>query len=627
MRSVRALSALALSALLFAACSKNSSGSSSSGSGGTGSTGATTAGSSGGTSGSNGGGDAGPKACTADAACTAPQVCDTAKGFCVDPCQYDDECGAGTRCDTPTGKCVAATACDSSLASNPCASDEADDYCYKVGGRCTCSTASGQPGPGFCKRVRTLCSACASDSQCNPCPGGAADCDPSNFVYPSACKPVSDAGSYCLRLSSGAAPCPRGYLADPLTGACQPQTKSCTGNTACASDTECTALLGSGHVCDLSSGICKEVCGFDYVTGTSTNCPPSKVCHVLPQFVLPDAGIVLYGVGQCGAPCDTPTGPNCQSLGQASGLTFTCATEKSGEKRCRPVKSIPAGATPNCMADIECPRTTDGGPYAGYCKGYEFACGYDCREGVNPLNGKLYEENDCAPPPGSDTTFKCLNHQCLEKNCVEQGGAVYGRAGELCCGQARGGTAITPSGFSDTSLPVNACAPGVDAGNFFRAPAPPWCKPSCDGSDLEKSIATCNGPDSGLPSFDKSPNICMQYAQGKFACALAATKSDVCPKNWNFGAPFQVGCDNDSDCLPSDGGRAGDGGSMCVKTFFSDGGLRSAACGCSQEERLGDGGYFWGGQCPDVGRCYQRRSCVFTVGCQPSDVACRAVNP
>jgi hypothetical protein len=632
--SLRPLAFLAAWALCINGCSKSPTGTSSSSSGGSGSTGST------GTI-DAGPVDAGPPHCATDNDCTAPQVC-TEAHTCGAPCLYDDGCGEGRICNTGTGHCAAAKNCDPSQGATSCDSDDPSNYCYAFGSRCVCKAADGGGGGGYCERVRPLCAPCQTEQDCSTCPGSPNDCDSSNFIYPATCTAAgTGADKFCLRSASGVA-CPRGYLAQ--NGVCQPQSGSCSSNVVCSTNAECTALLGAGHLCDVSSGICKETCGFDYQTGSSTNCAPGKVCDVLPEFVLPDAGLSIYGLGKCSTPCNLPGGEDCVALGATHGLTFECVAENSGEHRCRPVNRT--APTPTCMADLECPHTTDGGPYAGYCKNYEFTCGYDCRNGNNPLTGTPYSDNDCQPPSGSDTSFKCQNNACVEKTCVEQGGASFGRTGELCCGEDRDHTGYLPSGFADLSHPVNACAAGVDAGQYYHAPNPPWCYGGCsdaqvdfpDGGGyakgIEASIYTC-GPDFGMPSYDNSPNVCVQYAQGVYGCALAATNSNECPKNFNFGAPYGVGCDADPDCdsLVSDpdggqyqfgdGGRASKSGlGTCHKESYPDGG-KVAYCACTQPERTDAGDYLWGAQCTDESRCYQGKRCVFTVACAPTPNGCK----
>jgi hypothetical protein len=293
------------------------------------------------------------------------------------------------------------------------------------------------------------------------------------------------------------------------------------------------------------------------------------------------------------------------------------------------------------MDDLECPRTSDGGPYAGYCAQYTFACEYDCRNGINPITGEPYQNHDCSPPAGSSTSFKCVANQCVEKTCVERGGAQYGAEDQLCCGEDRDHTGYTDAGFADLDHPANACPAGVDAGQFYLAPAPPWCQPGCstdpldlpDGGQIsafEQTFDTCS-VDSGLPSFDSSPNMCVQYAMGVTACVIAAPYLSECPHGWSFGAPYVAGCMMDSDCaFQFDDGGFSDGG-VCHMDLAADGGVLNTYCACDalQDERLDAGAgvlgpYLWGGECPNLSRCYQHKQCVFTVGCQPNFTACSA---
>ena len=556
--------------------------------------------------------DAGPPTCVSDATCDGG-VCDPYFSYCVAPCPYDSACGPGRICDA-TGHCAAAETCDPASGSDPCASSDSTDYCFNIGDKCVCQAdvrTDAGGNPGYCQRVRPLCARCTTEADCSTCPGNDSACDTNNFVYPVACAPVGSMGSYCLRKTIIASNCPNGYVADPVSQTCQPMTGMCSsGPAGCTSDSDCLAQLGPGSLCDVSSGLCKQACSFEYDTGSSNNCPIGEVCDVLPAFVLPDSGFSNYGLGHCTAPCGTPDGEDCAAVGAADGLTFACVTEKSGEHRCRPIDPD-AGVT--CMNSLECPRTTDGGPYAGYCSIYAFECNYDCRDGVNPIDGTQYGDLDCAPPAGSSTSYKCVNNQCVEKTCIELGGAQYGSRDQLCCGEDRDHTGIGDAGFADLTHPANACPTGVDAGAYYIAPAPPWCLPTCSNAALnlpdggmvnafQESLDSCS-VDAGLPSFDSSPNICIDYNQGVLACAIAAPFTSVCPQGWGFGPPFYAGCNTNADCDSqlADGGMT-DGG-YCLIKHYPDAGVESQYCACDdlQPERLDAGPgvlgpYLWGGE-------------------------------
>lgn len=625
----------ACAALAFAAgCSKSGNGSSSSGSSGSGGTSSSSG--SGSTSGSSGSsGDAGPTPCTTDTQCTAPQICQTdpgASGFCGAPCQYDDQCASGHRCDEQSGHCIQAKACDDSTIASPvdaCADSVSDGgYCPDQGNHCRCTTSDGGRGAGVCRRVRPDCAPCTDASECNPCPEGDLNCDPSKYVFPALCAPVGSNGTYCLRKSTVAG-CPFGYVPDQATGACQPNTGTCTNFAPCGTDQDCVLSVGPGHYCDASQGICKEFCQFDPVQGASVNCPPGQVCNVNPQYVLPDAGLARYGVGTCGAPCDATPGTDCNAVAGSSGLDFACVQEKSGEHRCRPVSSPDGGG---CMYDSECPPWADGGVYYGYCGIYEFSCRYDCRVGIDPLNGSAYSAHDCQPPSGSTTSYKCVESGdagiCVEKNCVERGGAAHGAAKQFCCGEDRDHTGYLDGGFADLSHPANACIAGVDAGEYYTAPAPPWCQSSCEPSGQPYPdggyplFATCD-PSLGFPNFDPlgSPNLCYTYAQDQAGnpianCAIAAQYTSECPRGWQFGS-VPTSCNADPDCQEQypDAGASTQG--HC--TVYPDGG--GHFCACSQPELVDGGGYVWGGQCPNQTRCIAQK-CALTRACLPTLTVC-----
>ena len=638
MRSSAFLLATLAALAVVSGCKSNSNGSSgSSGSTGTSATTGTTA-STGTTSGSTGStGDAGPTPCTTDLQCAAPQVCNAqpgGSGFCDAPCLYDDLCPSGLRCDEVSGHCITAKPCDDSVVASPvdACNDSVEDggYCNDLGSRCRCTTPDAGRGAGVCRRVRETCAPCDDSSECNPCPEGSGDCDPSNYVFPSQCAQVGDAGEFCLRTASSQG-CPFGYVGDPATSTCQPPTGTCVNFAPCGSDNDCLQSKGPGYYCDANNGVCQQFCTFDYLQGTSTNCPPGDVCNVIPADVLPDAGLARYGVGTCGLPCNAAGGADCTALGAQDGLQYACVQERSGEHRCRPVSSPDGGG---CMDDVECPRTTDGGVYAGYCAIYQFSCQYDCRDGTNPLTGKPYGDHDCQPPSGVATSYKCVDNACIEKNCVERGGASHGATDQLCCGEDRDHSGYNPdSGFADFTHQANVCPGGVDAGEFYLAPAPPFCKTGCqtgntnldDGGVEILDFATCSA-DMGIPNFDAlgSPNICIPYAQDASGnpindCVISAQYATECPRNWQFGG-VQRGCGQDSDCDENfpDGGTS----TLGHCNIYPDGG-GPQTCGCTQDEIV-DGGYLWGGQCPDFTRCETHKDCIYTRGCIPSVLVCQA---
>jgi len=490
-------------------------------------------GGSGGTGGTGGSGGTQPTACTDDSGCPESEHCEipagATEGSCVDDCIVDSDCGfdTGLRCDDDDtsgtyGRCIQAEECQES---STCA--QTADYCGRPGtdAACVCvpdSTADESAGnTGICRRRTPTCSPCQTDEECGP--------NRFDFNEPRECKPFvvgDDSSNVCLP-KKGAGSCPAGTVpADTsqfpdLAGYCVPQSLDCGDWNPCRSDLDC-ADNPSAPVCDMSRQICIPGCTFDYQRHKSLGCSPSQVCHPIPSNLDPEllaecSTVAAFGQGKCGAQCD-PTDPNtCSAYDGGTGKYQCVAEPDTGERRCRPV---------GCLNDFEC-EVPNSQEYLGYCEiKADFTqnrCVSDgCRIGTDPRAGCGANQpyTDCS------SDFKCVDQAgegvCLEKNCIDKGGAGSGcRLGEFCAGEPLLDM-ITgqPQGAFDpaSKLGVN----GVPTGECFGLDPAVWCEEGCQSNN------DCNG----LYSYTDTPDVCMNHPDGEAKCTYGCEYNAECPGRW-----------------------------------------------------------------------------------------------
>jgi len=220
----------------------------------------------------------------------------------------------------------------------------------------------------------------------------------------------------------------------------------------------------------------------------------------------------------------------------------------------------------------------------------------DCKEGFK------CEE----PTPGAPGA-------CLEKNCVEMGGAQnYCAFGQFCCGEDRD---------KDTKADPCVDATGktiAQVGKCYDNPNPPWCQACEAHADCTKN---------GAPASTKDFNLCIAFGADKngadrgnscmYACATAAE----CPKGFLCN-------DIPVDCS-ADPATCGDA-TRCYDTGKKDGdGNPIKWCKCTSAGQRG-------GECPildpgdpsgPVSRCMNASGtlqlhCIWTRGCYPNPMVC-----
>lgn len=433
-------------------------------------------------------------------------------------CHGDEYCPDNQYCELASGECLDALPCTQL---SDC--EFQGDYC-DLGG-CFCDL---ERNGGTCRPRFAACSPCESDAECGD--------DPFIYIdYTATCREF-EGTKVCLPDTEF--PCPPAYVMSSDGTYCEPAGGSCTDVPACSSDADCDPL-SENPVCNIGQGFCIPACAFDYSSGES-DCAPGQVCHLDPRLLTTNNP--NFGGGKCGAPCDGGDNP------------YTCADstvcETDGDtllvnplpNRCRP----PA---PKCIRNADCPASPETHSN-GYCDRATLECSTGCQR-----------ESDCAGG------YKCLNNQCVEKTCIENGGATLAcQFGFLCCGEAGG---------------VSPCPTGVGLGQCYEAPSPPWCG----------DCATPGPSPSETPqgSVRPQPSYCAPVTGSKakgdaqilfHSCDPADAKA-ACPRSWTCQGFLQF-CETDADC--------GAGG----------------ACG---EIDAGDYGKFKGCVCSDGKTCPSPSTC------------------
>lgn len=404
-------------------------------------------------------------------------------------CHGDEACPTNQYCELGSGLCIDAKRCSSN---EECDYQEvgSGDYC-EFGG-CWCDT---ERGGGTCRPRVRLCKPCSSDAECGS--------DPFIYLdYVATCRDF-DGTKVCLPQRLGS--CPPAYIPASDGTHCEPAGGKCDGIPACARDTDCDAF-SERPVCDTSRGICVASCIFEFQTGRS-DCPPNQVCHVDPRLL--QESNPNFGGGKCAVSCDAATDPFTCGAGTACEADGDPVLVTTRPTRCRP----PA---PKCVRDADCPADQDHNS-RGYCDRNTLNCAVGCRR-----------ESDC------NEGFKCSQGECVEKTCVESGGALLDCGiNQFCCGEA-----LSPE-----------CPAGVSYGQCYDAPNPPWCG-ECTTADT-----TVQTPASGRPAESR----CIEIEEASGAKknwqihSCDPTKPAQCPRGWACRAPPP--CKVDADC--GTGGKCG----------------------------------------------------------------------
>lgn len=545
--------------------------------------------------------------CTVDGVCLSgaadPQACGAGGAACADcgaarpgyvcnagacgppPCQSDFDCAENELCNPDT-------TCRTTLDGGPMLTCQVEslspagnctfqgDYCVDADGDglCVCvkaeRTDAGPFRSGYCKRRLSPCSPCRSNDECG---------DKEELLDPIArCVAFRGAdggtGTFCLNQYTALCnnTCGSPYGIPDAGSFCAPSDNRCAGGFfCCTNDADCPRDRPN---CNLATGRCDEACLYDFVNNNTVGCRPDHVCHVKVGFL--NAADPRFGQGRCAPSCQIATGADAGALNDQkckadnnNRTDYVCRPEIGSLARCRPQ---------NCLSDVECPESPAGDPYKGYCdkkitaSGITDAlkgCRYDCRIGTDPATGTAF--SDCKG--GYKCVFTGATNQCVKVTCIEAGGAELDCASnQYCCGE-------------NTKV---KCPAGLDAGNCFNIPKPPWCATGC------QSNADCQGATApNYSTVDK--NTCLTYnvgGQNVSFCFYACEQQLDCPsRHWRCREIVDT-CASNADCVAPDGGGQG----LCAQTdsrLLPDGGRAPfMTCVCNTP----DGGSL---PCPGGTRC------------------------
>jgi hypothetical protein len=520
-------------------------------------------------------------ACTVDADCLAPDICDPQTNLCGNKRRLGQSCAGPSDCLTGNycvdGVCCAASSC---MLCQTCAT-----------GSCA-NVAAGTPDP------HAGCPASPPCGNTGTCNGGGA-CEQAGVGV--GCSVASCAGSTFTPVShcTGAGAC-----AVPSTSSCSPYV--CGANackTVCATDADCVApftcqgagatrscaLKANGLACTIGTTGSQCISGncVDGVCCGSSSCPACQACNV-------------SGTGAC-APL--PAGTAAPTTFCTDQGATTCGTNGKcdGAGSCQKYPDNTTCSTTSCAAGTATLKPA-GKCLAGACNVVPLSCApYFCNGGA-ACQTTCATDMDCATnyyctgpggtctPKGTAGAICTAGDQCLTTFCVDG----------VCCGSKLCGScqACDVAGNAGTCAPV----------------APSTVDPK--GACVDNLAASCgtNGKCDGVGG-------CQKYANGTF-CSAASCPSGATSLT-KAGA-----CNGAGSCVAgsqSCNGFKCDGAAACQSTCGVDGdcanGYYCAAGSCTLK-------IVQGNPCATDNQCGGGDHCVDGVCCNNvgSCGACHACN-
>ncbi len=534
-------------------------------------------------------------ACTGDADCLLPAICDPLTNLCGNRFRLGQSCTATADCLTSAscvdGVCCSASACPTCQACNVMGS----------AGNCTNVPLNAAEPHGLC----SLNPPCGNTGACN----GAGACQ------------VSGTGVAC-----GIASC---------TGTTSTPISHCNGSGGCAAPTSSSCIP---YICGPNA--CKTTCAVDGDCVAPTTCQSGN-CALKANGVSCTASSQCIS-GHCtdGVCCGTASCPNCQAC-NLNGAG-SCSNVAAGQISAGCVASPPCGNTGACNGGGGCQQAStatscgmatctgstlfpishcDG---AGTCAASTSsscvpylcgtgACKTNCQNNADCIGNSYY----CTAPGGSCMPKKGNGNACGSANECGSGFCTNG----VCCGVAACATCqacnVTGNAGACANVPANTADPGCAA-------APPCGNTGvCNGGGACTQAST--SVSCGSPSCTGSTFTAVSSCNGSGSCA-AATSSSCSPYVCGNGNACRTNCQNNTDCISTSYYCTGTPGSCLPKR--ATGATCTAANECAS-------GFCTDGICCGAGSCPTCQSCnvagnLGTCADAPagsSDSACTANPP
>jgi hypothetical protein len=414
-------------------------------------------------------------ACTVDADCLSPDICDTQTNLCGNKRRLGQTC-------TATADCLTGNFCVDGV----CCGSASCGLCQ------TCATGACSNVPAGVPEPHANCPAnppCGNTGACN----GAGACEQASASV--TCGAASCTGSTYTAVSHCTG---TGSCAAPATSSCSPYV--CGANacrTVCAGDADCVApftcqgagatkscaLKPNGLACT-TSGQCISGHCVDGVCCGSATCPACQACNVSGTG---SCAPVAAGTAAPATFCTDQGGASCGTNGKCDGAGG-CQKYPNGT-------SCSAASCPAGTATLKIAGTCSGGacsaptqscaPY--FCNGAG-ACQTSCAGDGECAGGFYCAGGSCVAKAAAGATCTAAN-QCLTGYCVDG----------VCCGSAACGS-------------CQACNVGGSAGT---------CAPLAAGAADPKGVCTDNGaPSCGTNGRCDGAGGCQKYTDGT-SCAAA----------------------------------------------------------------------------------------------------------
>ncbi|MFL5304164.1 MAG: hypothetical protein ACJ8F1_03075 [Polyangia bacterium] len=549
-------------------------------------------------------------ACTSDADCQLPAICDQKLNLCGDKkrlgqaCASTDECLSGNTC--VDGVCCSTSACPTCQACNVTGS----------AGNCA-NVPANKPEP------HSLCAPnppCGDTGACD----GAGKCQLGGTTV--ACGTATCLGSTFTPVSHCSG-----------TGACAaPTSSACAGNFACGTSNACLTTCGSDSDCVApftcqgtgSSKSCArkpngQACGAanQCISGFCTDgvCCGTGPCGTCQACNLNGAGsCAFFGPGATAPSGQCPVTTTCGNTGTCNGAgacTQAAASVTCGSATCTGTTFTPA---PTCSGAGSCAPAT-----ATTCGAYVCGTGGACKTKCNG-DTDCAAGNYCTGTGGSCLPVKAngatcgATHECTSGNCVDS----------VCCSASTCGTCLACN--------LNGLGTCSAVGAGVTDP-----HTRCVANGTCGNTGTCNGAGACTQAASSVSCGAASCTNGVATAAVTCTGTGACPiAGTTVCSPYVCGstackttCNADTDCVAGNY-CTGTGGSctpkkalgvvcmaanQCTSGNCVDGACCStASCGTCQSCGLNAAGTcanIGAGQTAPTGQCGITTTCGFTGTC------------